>query len=96
MKKQTLIMVGLCGFMMTSMSFANPSSTSSEMVSATVIRPNSPPVKAMHLSAAELGEANQTMGAHKATNALSWQTKAISLTGFMGMVVTLAVYVHLS
>jgi hypothetical protein len=94
MQKQTLIMAGLC-FLMNSMLFANPDAKSTEMTSGAIVRANSPQVKTASLSAIERGEVEHTIEAHKAINTLSWQTKAAGLTGFMGMVVTLAVYVRL-
>ena len=96
MKTQTLIIAGLCGLMMTSMSFGSPGTNSSEMVYSAIVRPNSPQVKTVNLSAAELGQVNHTGETRKVTHGLSWKTKAAGFTGFVGTVVVLAVYVHLS
>lgn len=96
MKKEIVMMVGLCCLIMTNTVRAVPDAKHLERdLKAAAIRAHSPSVNTVSLNALELGAVSDTIATHKAIDALSWRAKAVGATGVMGVFVTLAVYVHL-
>lgn len=99
MKKQTLVMMGLCGVMMTSVLLGNPGSNAPEQgINAIVARPNSPTFKAAtaNLSDLERGAILETIKTQDTIDTLSWRAKAIGLVAGTSMGAMLAIYVRLS